>query len=163
MPYQPRSKPKPLKTRQAEAGAIMDKLKCSPVEKLCLVVLRKVPCGTCIDSAGKPTGKTKYKLPDGQHAHDCAKITAPLGKNPMCSCEGIGVRTCLSCFGTLWERIGLDQVIKAADALCRYKHPQLKALEHLGEDGGPIQHQVIVEYVGSGDGGARESSPSVPD
>lgn len=101
------------------------------IKTKCDIVNRKVPCGTCIDAKRKPTGKTKYKLPEGQHADDCA-ITKADPHHFHCTCEGIGERTCLSCFGTLWERINVETMLKAATELSKYRYPQLKAIEISG-------------------------------
>ncbi len=97
----------------------------------CDIVNRKVPCGTCIDEKRKPTGTTKYLLPAGQHSRDC-NITKAVATDLRCTCDGIAERTCLSCFGTLWERINVDTVLKAATELSKYRYPQLKAIEISG-------------------------------
>ena len=118
----------PRKSQQA--AAILDKFDVDPLEKLALIADRRVPCRTCIDADRKPTGKTKFRLPEGKHAKGCTGI--PLHATGMCPCEGVSTRTCESCFGTLWERIPVSEMSRASSALAPYRYPQLRAIEHSG-------------------------------
>lgn len=129
-----------------EASEIMERLGCDPISNLAAIAERKVPCGTCIDEDRKPTGSTKYVLPQGQHSRKC-NITRAIAKDLRCTCDGIGERTCLSCFGTLWERIPTDTMLKASAELAQYKHPKRKAIEHSGPDGGEIPLGIRVISV----------------
>jgi hypothetical protein len=125
----------------------MDQLGVNPIERLCVVADRRVSCGTCIDKNRKPTGKTKFKLAAGFHAKDCTITLAKLTKGALvCTCEGIGERTCESCFGTLWERIPVTDVLKASAELAQYKHAKRKALEVSGS----ITQNVIVDRLAAG-------------
>lgn len=124
----------------AQAHEIMDRLKVDPIELLALIAARKIPCGTCIDKNRKPTGKTKYLLPSGQHSSKCMK-------GDHCTCEGIGERTCLSCFGTKWERIPTETMLKASAELAQYKHPKKKAIEVSGPQGGPIENRMELVFI----------------
>lgn len=132
--------------------AVQDTLRrlgCSPIEGLALISLRRVSCGTCIDEDGEPTGMTRYIMPEGKHA---AKCKAPNGSphlSDRCTCEGIGERTCLSCFGTLRERIGADLKFKADAELAQYVAPKRKAIEVTGEDGSAVQVEHRVIFIGN--------------
>jgi hypothetical protein len=119
-------------------------LELDPLEILAWVAERRVPCGTCIDANRRPTGRTKYRLPAGKHAHGCSGI--PLQATNLCACEGIGTRTCESCFGTLWERIPVSEMRLAARDLAPYRYPQLRSIEHTG-DAQPGSRQIEVVYV----------------
>lgn len=127
--------------------AMLERVGCSPLEGLALISTRRVSCGTCVDQEGKPTGITRYGLSEGTHAKDCKAIkgTPHLGEN--CSCAGIGERVCLSCFGTLRERIGADLKFKADAELAQYIAPKKKAVEHTGADGEPIKHAHTITFV----------------
>lgn len=132
----------------AQAHEIMDRLKVDPIELLALIAARKIPCGTCIDKNRKPTGRTKYILPLGQHWRECAITKAKLTKGELlCTCDGIGERDCLSCFGTTWERIPTETMLKASAELAQYKHPKKKAIEVSGPQGGPIENRMELVFV----------------
>lgn len=131
-----------------EAHEIMARLGCDPIANLSHIAERKVSCGTCIDKDRKPTGTTKYILSAGSHAANCAITQAKLTQGLLrCTCEGIGERTCQSCFGTLWERIPTETMLKASAELAQYKHAKRKALEVTGADGGAIQHEHVISFV----------------
>lgn len=106
------------------------RLKCNPIEGLALVSLRRIPCGTCIDKNLKPTGKTRFVLPEGKHAKGC-----PGGRGYVCACEGISIRTCQSCFGTKWERISVETKLRADTELASYVEAKRKAIEVSNPDG----------------------------
>lgn len=49
------------------------------------------------------------------------------------------------------ERVLVDiqqMRFEAAKAAAPYMHPRLAAIEHTGEDGGPMKHSLTVEFVG---------------
>ncbi len=131
-----------------EAHEIMERLGVDPIANMAMIADRKVSCGTCIDEHRKPTGTTKYLLPPGQHSRECAITKAKLTSGQLlCTCEGIAERTCLSCFGTLWERIPTETMLKASAELAQYKHAKRKALEVTGADGGAIQHAHTIKFI----------------
>ena len=114
----------------------MARLGVDPIHGMSLIALRRVPCGTCIDAKGKPTGRTKYRLEPGQHSHDCAITKGKLINGELkCTCEGISDRVCLSCFGTLWERIAVAEMLKSLAELAQYAHAKRKAVEISNPDG----------------------------
>lgn len=41
-----------------------------------------------------------------------------------------------------------EQRFEAAKAAAPYVHPKLQAITHKGSDGGPIKHNLLVEFVG---------------
>lgn len=144
---------------RATIDSILLKTGCEPAEIQALIAMGRVPCGTCIDKDLKPTGKTFYRLPAGQHSATCAvnedpvdaHIDAPGGGKlhitRRCNCDGIGQRVCESCWGTLWERIEVGVRQKASAELMRYRYQQLKAVEMTGADGAPIQHAHTIKFV----------------
>ncbi len=71
------------------------------------------------------------------------------GKAPFKKGEGIGRRACVSCGGDGLERIDPKTRQSSADSLLDRYLPKLKAVEHAGPGGGPIEvkgwKMVIVE------------------
>ena len=65
---------------------------------------------------------------------------------------GIGERTCLSCFGTLRERIGADLKFKADAELAQYVAAKRKAVEVTGADGAPLDNRMEVVFVEAEEG-----------
>lgn len=129
---------------------LMQRLKCDPIKGMALIALNQVPCGLC---RGKL--RTRYKLPEGSHAAGCDP--------EKCTCEGIAERTCLSCYGSGWEAISPDLRGKMFAELAKYKHPQLKQVEHTGE-GAPGGQRTQINIVfgippAIGQGGANEPPP----
>lgn len=130
---------KPTRTLQET----LNRLGCNPIEGLAMISLRRVSCGTCIDKNLKPTGHTKFNLPDGKHAASCR-----IHKGFACTCEGIAERPCQSCFGTKWEKISVETKLRADTELASYVEAKRKAIEVSGTpDGQPLQSRVVVEYV----------------
>lgn len=132
--------------------SMLARLGCSPLEGLAQISLRRVSCGTCVDEKGEPTGVTRYALPEGKHAKTCK---APVGEAHMsahCTCSGIAERTCLSCFGTLRERIGADLKFKADAELAQYVAPKRKAVEVSGPEGGPVERRLELVFIEAKDG-----------
>ena len=107
------------------ARQIADSMGVNAIQTFCIILQRKAPCGTCIDKDGKPTGKTWARAEDGKDYQ----------------------RVCQSCWGTLLERVDLPTWLKAAEGLAKYTYTTLKAVEHTGEDGGAIEHEVTVKYL----------------
>jgi hypothetical protein len=135
--------------------AVLDMLArigCNPLEGLALISTRRVSCGTCVDESGSPTGRTRYQLDAGTHSDACAINVKRKPKNlnyaewtpPVCTCEGIGTRVCLSCFGSLRERIGADLKFKADSELAQYVAPKRKSIEVSGEiKTGPSEVEIL--------------------
>lgn len=119
----------------------LQRLGCDPMEGLAFVSLRRIPCGTCIDKNRKPTGRTKFNLPEGKHAEKCR-----IRKGLACSCEGISDRPCQSCFGTKWEKISVETKLRADTELAAYLEPKRKAIEVSNPDGSlrPAWRVVVV-------------------
>ena len=114
---------------------MLDRVGCNPLEGLALISSRRVSCGTCVDEFGNPTGMTRFALSDGYHAHDCKASKGTPHMSDFCTCSGIGERICLSCFGSLRERIGADLKFKADAELAQYVAPKRKAVEVTNPDG----------------------------
>lgn len=112
---------------------------CDPIVGMAEIALNKLQCGVC---RGKL--KTKYQLLPGQHAKGC-KIS--LKSDTGCTCEGIGERTCLSCYGSGWEACSPELRGKMEAELAQYLYPKRKAIEHTGPDGGPVGIKLIVEFT----------------
>ena len=92
----------------------------NPFEGMAIIALNKLPCGVC---RGK--GKTAYKLPNGD----------------------LGMRTCESCYGTLFEACSPELRGKMNAELASYIHPKKKAVEVSNPDGTlkPSWEVVILE------------------
>ncbi len=93
-----------------------------PADYLIRTMRNDVPCVVC-----KGKGKTKFQ-PKGDAAFP-------------------GERTCQSCWGSGKERITPAASADAAAKLMNYIAPTLKAIEHTGADGGPIDHKMEVVFV----------------
>lgn len=85
------------------------------------ILTGKLPCSVC---RGK--GKTKYQPAKGE--------------------SKLFDRTCLSCYGSKYEKISPELMAKVALEVREYGFPKRKAIEVTGEDGGPIQ-AVTVRFV----------------
>lgn len=102
-----------------------------PLEYLIRTMRNDIPCITC-----KGKGKTKFQ-PKGDAAFP-------------------GERTCQSCWGSGKERISPSASADAAAKLMNYIAPTLKAIEHSGVDGAPIDHKMQVVFVNAKDGRPAE-------
>ncbi len=98
------------------------KLGGDPVAYLVATMRNIVPCATC-----RGEGKTKFQ--------------------PAGSTRFQGIRTCQSCWGSKLEKISPNESADAARTLMDYIAPRLKAIEHTGADGGPIEHEHIIRLV----------------
>jgi DnaJ-class molecular chaperone len=96
----------------------MARLNCDPIEGMAKIAAGDVPCGTC---HGK--GKTKYQAAKGE-----AKLLE---------------RTCESCYGSGKEKISPELKGRMYEQLAKYKHPQLKAIEHSGEIATGMAEQIL--------------------
>ena len=95
-----------------------------PIQAMILLAKGEAPCGTC---HGK--GKTKFQPGTAEAGH-------------------YSERTCQSCYGSGKEKITPQLRGAMAEAVARKTHPDLKAIEHSGTAGGPIQFATIpVEFV----------------
>lgn len=148
IPGSGRKKGTPNKRTEA-IQEMLDRVGCNPLQGLAQISLRRVSCGTCVDEDGKPTGTTRYILPDGRHASGCKAKKGEGHGGDYCSCLGISERTCLSCFGTLRERIGADLKFKADAELAQYVAPKRKAVEVTNPDGSlrPTWKVVLAQDV----------------
>ena len=97
-----------------------ERLGCDPFEGMAIIAINQLPCGVC---RGK--GKTPYKLPNG----------------------GVGMRTCESCYGTLFESCSPELRGKMNAELAQYIHAKKKAIEVSNPDGTlrPSWEVVILE------------------
>lgn len=91
---------------------------CDHIGYLIATIENNVPCRVC-----RGAGKTKYQAGNG----------ADDGK----------VRTCQFCWGEGKERIEPKEARASACELLKYTHQQLKAVEHTGAEGGPIEVQIV--------------------
>ena len=82
----------------------------------------ELPCSVC-----RGEGKTKF-----QPAKGLSKLAS---------------RTCQSCYGSGREVLSPKDRIAAAEYLGRRLEPHLSAVEVTGQDGGPIQAKLEVEFV----------------
>ncbi len=105
-----------------------------------IIALNNLPCGVC-----RGTGKTKYKLPVGAHAAGCNG--RPIGDTNLCKCQGLGIRDCESCYGTLFEACSPELRGKMNAELAQYIHAKKKAIEVSNPDGTlkPSWEVVILE------------------
>ncbi len=118
--------------RTEEIQVKLARLKCDPFEGMAKIANNELPCGVC---RGKL--KTKYKLGDGMHAAEC-RLNKPEANGAWaCSCEGMGIRTCQSCWGDGFEACSPDLRAKMYAELAGYVAPKRKAIELSGEVGMP--------------------------
>ena len=101
---------------------------CDPHTGMAVIAVNQLPCGVC-----RGSGKSFYKLPAGSHAADCDG--AMDRKTGLCHCEGIGVRKCESCYGTLYEACSPELRGKMHAELAQYVAPKRKAVDHTNSDG----------------------------
>lgn len=117
----------------------LERIGCDPIRGMAEIALNRLPCGVCRGEL-----KTKYKLLIGTHATDCKPAETDAG----CTCEGLGVRTCQSCYGTGWEACSPELRGKMYAEIAQYVLPKRKAIEHSGVDGGEIPLRVNVRFLG---------------
>ncbi len=118
---------------------MLDRLGVNPFEGMARIASGDVSCGTCHGAL-----KTRYKLPEGHHVDSCASHT---GSAP-CNCEGIGLRTCESCYGTNKEKVTPDLRGKMYSALAEYVGSKRKAVEISNPDGSMKPPGWAVFFVG---------------
>lgn len=99
------------------------RLGCDPFDGMATIAQNKLPCGVC---RGK--GKTPYKLPTGEG-------------EPI----KIGIRTCESCYGTLFEACSPELRGKMHAELAQYVSPKRKALDITNSDGSLSQAAILRE------------------
>lgn len=97
---------------------------CDPLVGMARIASGDVPCGTCHGEL-----KTRYRLPEGHHAESCAVNKRAMAVVPKCDCEGIGLRTCESCYGTNKEKVTPDLRGRMYAELAQYVAPKRKAIE----------------------------------
>lgn len=81
----------------------------------------QIRCSVC-----KGTGRAKYATQDGQKMEQ---------------------RQCASCHGDGYEHLTPRDRLWAAAQLASRIEPELKAVEHTGPDGGPVQHAHTITFV----------------
>ncbi len=133
----------------------LKRLDCDPITGMATIAMNNLPCGVC-----RGEGKTRYLIPDNRRsececltltvqAQEASKLTA---KKDCVWCSGtgiadIGIRTCQSCYGTLFEACSPAERGKMYAELAQYQHTKLKAIEHTGPDGGLIQVKHTIVFV----------------
>ncbi len=148
----------------------LERLSCDPIEGMATIAMNNLPCGVC-----RSEGRTRYRLPDGQHSECddilCLNNRAENSPDPKfwcdwCSNTGtrmIAMRTCQSCYGTLFEACSPAERGKMYAELAQYQHTKLKAIEHTGADGGPIDHKMEVIFVNAENGRPKLTAGSSQD
>jgi hypothetical protein len=117
--------------KNKSAADRLAELGCDGIEGMTMIAQNKLPCGVC-----RGEGKTRYQLAKDQ-IRPCV-ICRDAYPRPDCVwCSGtglqsIGVRTCLSCYGTLWEACSPDLRGKMYAELTKYEFAQKKAVEISG-------------------------------
>lgn len=119
--------------------------------------VRQIITGTLVCQTCRGKLKTPYSLPVGAHGADCsfnkkypiecAKLLVSDSKHrcaKCCSCEGIGMRTCESCYKSGFEQCSPELIGKLSLSVRREAVPELRAIEHRGQDGGPILISQII-------------------
>ena len=93
-------------------------------ERIRQILEGKLPCSVC-----RGVGRTKYqpKGPDGKTSD----------------------RTCLSCYGSKFEQLSPELIARTALSIREEAYPKLKAVEHTGAEGGPLQAAITVRFVES--------------
>lgn len=151
-----KGRPKGSLNRKTED--IREKLKrcdADPIIGMAQIAKNNLPCGVC---SGE--GKTRYNLPEEQqHECDQCKPGAKRAKCLWCSGTGIktiGVRTCQSCYGTLFEACSPDLRGRMFAELAQYVESKRKAIEVSNPDG-TLTPRVEIVYVEA----PRQQSASV--
>lgn len=114
----------------------LERIGCDPIRGMAEIALNRLPCGVCRGEL-----KTKYKLPDGTHTPECRAANSV-----TCSCDGIGIRVCMSCYGSGWEACSPELRGKMYAEIAQYVLPKRKAIEHSGIDGEDIGVRLVVEF-----------------
>ena len=114
----------------------LERIGCDPIRGMAEIALNRLPCGVC-----RGEGKTKYALPHGHHSEECHASS-----EAKCICDGIGMRTCMSCYGSLWEACSPELRGKMYAEIAQYVLPKRKAIEHSGVDGEDIGVRLLVEF-----------------
>lgn len=112
--------------------------KMDPLLGMLAIAENRLPCGVC-----RGSGRSKYKLPAGSHAASCDGQVNP--RTNLCSCEGIGERTCESCFGTLYEACSPDLRGKMYAEIAQYIHAKRRAVEELELQGARPSWVIVVK------------------
>jgi hypothetical protein len=124
-------------SNRTDVQAIVKAANCSPYRIMAQLANGHAPCSVC-----KGKGRTKYQpsrqtqLIDGVRAY-------VMPSNP----ESMEERVCLSCYGSGKEIVSPELRGRMAESLGRYLAPQLKAIEHTGEGGGPLEAIVNVRFI----------------
>lgn len=132
-----------------ELNEKLSRMGCDHVAGLAIIANNDLPCGVC-----RGTLRTKYKLPEGQHASNCEYTEShyeagvygkTLTPGSPCSCNGIGTRTCESCYGDGFEACSPELRANVMMSLMKYTHCPRKAIEISGEIGTPDLAAILRE------------------
>ena len=105
-------------------------------EVLILTAGNRIECGVC-----RGTGKSKFQPKRSKIflGDEGPMVEQPDGKE----------RVCQSCWGSKLERISPKERAWAAAEVAQYIEAKRKAIEHTGEDGGAIEHDHRIIFVGA--------------
>lgn len=110
-----------------------------PLVKLSAQRIHEILSGTLKCSVCRGARKTEFRLKAGAHADGCP--------GSPCCCRGISTRPCASCNETGYEQLSPDIILKASLAVREEAYPKLKAVEHTGPGGGPLQAAITVRFI----------------
>ena len=150
------------------AKDILAKCGLDPIAAMARIAEGDVPCGVCF---GK--GRTKFQPAHRKQTRICQTcdgkgVFRPAHRPdeaepiPCPTCGGepyrnepenkLAERTCQSCYGSGKENVSPELRGKMLTELANYVHPKLKAVEHTGKDGGPIDNTMRLVFVEAKDG-----------
>ena len=120
-----------------DAKAIMLAMGYNPIEAMVKTALGDVPCGVCFGKGNTVYQPKRKKLQDGTYAGEAFE-DAMKGRP----------RVCQSCCGSGKEKVSPELKGRMHERLAMKTHADLKAFEHTGQFGGPIQIETVhVEFV----------------
>lgn len=146
-----RGKGRPKGSVNKATLSIQDKLQRlghDPIEGMAKIAMNELPCGVC-----RGTGKTLYRKPMKPRVKcDNCGYENPQAFVRCKVCESepdleLAERICMSCYGTLMEACSPSLRGQMNAELAQYIAPKRKAIEVTGEEGGPLQHNLMVEFV----------------
>ena len=154
--------------KKESIDAICDELGFSAPRQVINTALGIMACGNCIGylqtkdgeqifnvATGEPcigpTGKTRYMLTDK-------------GGSPRLDENGdptFGMRTCQSCYGSLFEHVDPNVRIKASGMILDKTVPSLKQIDHVSTDGSTRKIWEIVEVPSPVEVEGHSQSPTM--
>lgn len=118
-----KGRPKGSVNKATEAlGRQKDPLVVLSTSRIKEILTGKLPCSVC-----RGVGRTRYQPAKGG--------------------DKLADRTCLSCYGSKYEKISPELMSKVALEVREYGYPKRKAIEVTGEDGGPVEANMTVTFV----------------